>query len=56
MEENDVLNWDTPIAPHEYKNVVVVEKAVVLVRHHYAETGDIEAIFNEYLDDKMDEK
>jgi len=36
--------------------VVVVKNTVVLVRHHYAEAGDVEAIFNEYLDDKTGEK
>lgn len=44
---------DTPQPPH---NMVVVGKTVVLVRHHYAKTGDVEEIFNEYLDDKTGEK
>lgn len=46
----------TPPTPHGYANVVVTEKRVVLVRHHYAETGDVEEIFNEYLDEKTGEK
>ena len=55
-EENGVLIWDTPPEPHRYANVIVTGKTVVLVRHHYAETGDVEEIFNEYLDDKTGEK
>ena len=46
----------TPPTPHGYANVVVTEKRVVLVRHHYAETGDVEEIFNEYIDEKAGEK
>ena len=53
MEENDVLSWDAPIIPHKYANVVVVEKTVVFVRHHYSETGDVEEIYNEYIDEKI---
>ena len=56
MEENDVLSWDAPIIPHKYANVVVVEKTVVLVRHHYSDTGDVEEIFNEYIEEKTGEK
>lgn len=55
-EESGGLSWDTPSMPHEYANVVVVKNTVVLVRHHYAETGDVEEIFNEYLDEKAGEK
>lgn len=50
------LSWDTPSAPQEYDNVVIAKNTVVLVRHHYAETGDVEEIFNEYLDEKAGEK
>lgn len=55
-EASGGLSWDTPILPHKYASVVVVGKTVVLVRHHYAETGNVEEIFNEYLDDKTGEK
>lgn len=55
-EGNEGLSWDTPSVPHKYANVVVVKNTVALVRHHYAESGDVEAIFNEYLDDKTGEK
>lgn len=51
-----VLSWDLPPEPHRYANVIVTGKTVVLVRHHYAETGDVEEIFNEYLDEKTGEK
>lgn len=46
----------TPPTPHGYANVVVTEKRVVLVRHHYAKTGNVEAIYNEYLEGKTGEK
>lgn len=55
MEEENNLSWDTPILPHKYDNVVVVKNTVVLVRHHYAETGDVEKIYNEYIDEKVAE-
>lgn len=55
-EKSGGLSWDTPPMPHEYANVVVVKNTVVLVRHHYAETGSVEEIFNEYLDEKAGEK
>ncbi len=50
------LSWDTPITALQESLAVVCEKTVVLVRHHYAETGDVEKIFNEYLDEKAGEK
>lgn len=52
-EDKREAKKDTPQPPH---NMVVVGKTVVLVRHHYAETGDVEEIYNEYLDDKTGEK
>lgn len=55
-EESGGLSWDTPPMPHKYANVVVVKNTVVLVRHHYAEAGDVEAIFNEYIEEKSEEK
>ena len=50
------LSMETPSTPHGYAKVVVTAKRVVLVRHHYAKTGDVEEIFNGYLDDKTAEK
>ena len=50
------LSMETPSTPHGYAKVVVTATRVVLVRHHYAKTGDVEEIFNEYLDDKTGEK
>ena len=55
MEENKSLNWDTPIIPHKYANVVIVGKTVVLVRHHFADTGDVEKIYHDYIDEKVAE-
>lgn len=56
VEDNEDLNWNTPQLPYKYASVVVVKNTVVLVRHHYAETGDVEEIFNEYIDEKAGEK
>lgn len=53
MEENDTLSMDTPMMPHKYANVVVVGDSVVLVRHHFAEAGDVNQIYMEYLNDKI---
>lgn len=47
------LTWDTPREPPENSLAVVYEKTVVLVRHHFASKGDVEEIYNEYIDDKM---
>ena len=54
-DENNGLTWDAPTMPHEYANVVVVEKTVVLVRHHFADTGDVEKIYNDYINEKVAE-
>lgn len=51
-----VIRREHPRMRPKCGNVVVVGKTVVLVRHHYAKTGDVEEIFNEYLDDKTGEK
>lgn len=40
----------------DVEKVVVTGKSVVLVRHHYAKTGDVEEIFNAYLEEKTGEK
>ena len=50
------LSMETPSTPHGYAKVVVTAKRVVLVRHHYAKTGDVEEIFNAYLEEKTGEK
>ena len=50
------LSMETPSTPHGYAKVVVTAKSVVLVRHHYAKTGDVEEIFNAYLEEKTGEK
>ena len=55
MEENKVLNWDTPAIPHKYANVLVMGKSVVLVRHFYADTGNVEKIYRDYIDEKVAE-
>lgn len=52
-EDKREAKKDTPQPPH---NMVVVGKTVVLVRHHYAKTGDVGEIFNEYIDEKTGEK
>ncbi|MEH2939302.1 hypothetical protein [Lawsonibacter sp. JLR.KK007] len=49
-------SMETPPTPHGYAKVVVTGKSVVLVRHHYAKTGDVEEIFNAYLEEKTGEK
>ena len=54
-DETSGLTWDAPTMPHEYVNVVVVEKTVVLVRHHFADTGDVEKIYHNYIDEKVAE-
>ena len=54
--EASVLSRDIQPIPHGYANVVVTGKRVVLVRHHYAKTGNVEEIFNEYIDEKAGEK
>lgn len=53
--ENNGLTWNTPAMPHEYANVVVVEKTVVLVRHHFADTGNVEKIYRDYIEEKVAE-
>ena len=49
------LSWEQPPEPHRYANVVVVGKSVVLVRHSFADTGDVEKIYNEFIDEKVAE-
>lgn len=53
-DENSGLTWDAPMIPHEYANIVVVEKTVVLVRHHFADTGDVEKIYSDYINEKIE--
>jgi len=55
VEENNALNWDAPIIPHEYANVLVMGKSVVLVRHFFADTGDVEKIYHDYISEKIAE-
>lgn len=50
------LTWATPRKPPQNSLAVVYEKTVVLVRHHFADKGDVEEIYNEYIDDKMSKK
>jgi len=55
VDENNVLNWDTPIIPHEYANVLAIGKSVVMVRHFFADTGNVEKIYRDYIDGKIEE-
>lgn len=54
-DETSGLPWDAPTIPHEYANVVVVEKTVVLVRHHFANAGNVEKIYSDYINEKVAE-
>jgi hypothetical protein len=49
------LSWETPPLPHKYANVVVMGKSVVLVRHIFSDTGDVEKIYNEFINEKIAE-
>ena len=49
------LSWEQPPEPHKYANVLVMGKSVVFVRHSFADTGDVEKIYNDYIDEKVAE-
>lgn len=49
MEEDFTLSWNMPTEPHQYALAVAHEKTVVLVRHFYADTGDVDNIYSNYL-------
>lgn len=53
MEEDFTLSWDMPTPPHQYALTVVHEKTVVLVRHIYADTGNVDKVYSNYLTDKI---
>ncbi len=55
MEDNNALNWGAPAMPHEYANIVVMGKSVVLVRHFFATAGNVEKIYSDYIDEKIAE-
>ncbi len=55
MEDSNSLNWDIPDLPHKYENLITDGKTVILVRHFFSPTGDIEKIYSGYIAEKVSE-
>lgn len=51
--ENEELSWDTPVEPPKHSLAVVYKNNVVLVRHFFSDTGDIQNLFNDYISNKF---
>ena len=49
----DDLAWDMPTIPSDTGIELVYKNAVVLIRHFYADTGNSNDIFKDYLDSKI---
>jgi hypothetical protein len=49
----DSLTWDTPTLPHENALAVVGKKSVILVRHFFADSGNVDKIYHDYLSEKI---
>lgn len=52
----DDLSWDMPQEPSKKAIAVIHEKTVILIRHFYGNSGNVDDIFNSYLDEKVSEK
>jgi len=55
MENSNSLNWDIPDLPYKYENLITDGKTVILVRHFFSSTGDIEKIYKSYITEKVSE-
>ena len=47
------LSWDMPPMPHKNAFALVHGNSVVLVRHFFAENGNLQKIYRTFLEEKI---